>query len=86
MRTTIRLNDELLQQAKSVALASGKTLNDVIEDAVRESMARRKSVKSRKRISLPTVGGRGARPGVDIYDSASLLELMDELDDASSGR
>jgi hypothetical protein len=44
--------------------------------ALRESLARR-SVQSKARpVRLKTVKGRGVRAGVDLDDSASLLDLM----------
>ncbi len=52
----------------------------MIEDALRQSLERRESAAVEP-LDLPTVGGRGLQPGVDLDDSASLLELM-EGDDA----
>jgi hypothetical protein len=40
MRTTIRLDDDLLLEIKQLAARSGKTLTSVIEDALREMLAR----------------------------------------------
>lgn len=77
MRTTIKLHDDVLQQAKQVAIQSGRTLNAVVEDALRESLARRGQVLARPPITLTTVNGRGPLPGVDLDDSAALLEYMD---------
>lgn len=77
MRTTIRLDDELLTQAKQVAAQSGRTLNAVIEDALRESLARTAKPAKRTRIRLPVFKGRGLQPGVDLDSAAALLELMD---------
>jgi hypothetical protein len=81
MRTTIRLDDELLSEAKALAAESGRTLTAVIEDALREVLARRKSAAARRRVELPTFG-RGSRlqPGVDLDDSAALLDLMEQDD------
>jgi hypothetical protein len=84
-RTTIRLDEDLLKEAKRVAIDSGKTLNEVIEDSVREAMLRRRAGTKRKKIDLPTFDGNGVLPGVDLYDSGSLWELMDETD-ADPGR
>ena len=82
MRTTIRLPDDLLEEAKIYAARSGKTLTAVIEDALRESLARKQGGDAPKRpIRLTTVGGAGLRPGVDLDDSAALLELMEAPDD-----
>jgi hypothetical protein len=77
MRTTVRLDDELLSQVKAYAARSGKTLTAVITDALRESMARYEVSTEREHISLPVDNGDGLLPGVDLDDSASLLELME---------
>jgi hypothetical protein len=77
MRTTVRLDDHLLAQAKKHAAETGKTLTSVLEQALRESLARRSSLKAgAKPVRLKTVKGSGVRAGVDLDDSASLLDLM----------
>ena len=81
MRTTIRLDDALLRDAKAHAAQTGRTLTAVIEDALREALARRK-VSANTRAELPVfrpVGRRGLQPGVDLSDSAALLDLMEGL-------
>lgn len=77
MRTTIRLDDELLAQAKEVAARSNRTLTAVIEDALRQHLAQHQRAEEREPVRLKTVGGRGLQPGVDLDDSAALLDLMD---------
>jgi hypothetical protein len=77
MRTTIRLDDDLLRDAKSHAAATGRTLTALIEDALRETLRRRRQHGSRPRVKLRTVGGSGTQPGVDLDDSSALLDLMD---------
>ncbi|HEV2069727.1 MAG TPA: DUF6364 family protein [Acidimicrobiales bacterium] len=81
MRTTLNLDDELIRRAREVAARTGSTLTRMIEDALRQSLERRDSAAVEP-LDLPTVGGRGLQPGVDLDDSASLLELM-ESDDAA---
>ena len=83
MRTTVDLPDSLLKQVKQVAIASKRTLTQVIEDAVRESLARRKS-RPQERRELPVFGEGGVQPGVDLDDTSALLDVMDEHVD--SGR
>jgi hypothetical protein len=83
MRTTINLDDELLREAKGVAAATGKSLTEVVEDSLREALSRRKKIVRGKRIELPTFKGNGLQPGVDLNDSASLLDLMDRTDAAN---
>jgi hypothetical protein len=82
MRTTIRLDDQLLKEAKSAAAASGRTLTNLVEDALRETLARRKTGPRRERVTLPTFKG-ALMPGVDLDDSAALLDLMEGTDDPS---
>ena len=77
MRTTIRLDDQLLAEAKTLALKSGRTLTAVIEDALRQALAPRFQQSTRRPIQLKTVGGKGLQPGADLGSSAALLELMD---------
>ena len=77
MRTTVRLDEHLLAQAKRHAAESGRTLTAVIEEALRESLARRNVRTKSKPVRLKTVKGGGLRSRVDLDDSASLLDLME---------
>ena len=76
MRTTVRLDENLLAEAKKLAAESGKTLTSLLEEALRESLARRKPHLKPKPVRLKTVKGGGVRAGVDLDDSAALLDLM----------
>ena len=77
MRTTIRLEEQLLADAKQLALETGTTLTAVIEDALRERLARRRAGSRPEPVRLKTVDGKGLQPGVDLDDSAALRDLMD---------
>lgn len=77
MRTTVRLDERLLIEAKKHAAESGRTLTALLEDALREALARRSTHAKRKRIRLKTVKGDGVRPGVDLDDTAALFDLME---------
>ena len=77
MRTTVRLDERLLAEAKKLAAESGRTLTSLLEDALRETLARRRTRARAKPVRLKTVKGNGVRPGVDLDDSASLLDLME---------
>ena len=76
MRTTVRLDEGLLAQAKRMAAESGRTLTAVLEDALREKLARRRARPRTAPVRLKTVKGGGVRRGVDLDDSAALLDLM----------
>jgi hypothetical protein len=82
MRTTINIDDALLAEAKQVAARTGRSLTDVVEDALRESLHRRHRT-ARRGVELPVFGEEGLQPGVDLDDSAALLDLMDQ-DDATA--
>jgi predicted transcriptional regulator len=81
MRTTIRLDDDLLAEIKQLAARSDRTLTSVIEDALREMLARQRKTEKRTPVTLATVSGGGLQPGVDLDDSAALLSLMEEFSD-----
>lgn len=83
MRTTINLPDELLAQIKKSAATSRTTITALIEDALREALARRRPTRRHEPVTLSTYGKQGLLPGVDIDDTASILDLMASSVDAS---
>jgi hypothetical protein len=82
MRTTINLDDQLLKEAKAAAAAADRSLSELIEEALRERLGRRQAQQRRKRVSLPTFRGQGVRPGIDLKDWGSVLDVMDQHDAA----
>lgn len=83
MRTTIRLDDDLMLRAKQYAAENDMTFTRVVHEALREMLARRLAPdEPEERPPLPTFSGRGLQPGVDLDDTASLLELMEREDAA----
>jgi hypothetical protein len=76
MRTTVDLPPDLLAAAKERAAREGRSLSDVVGDAMRSSFARI-AVAEREPVELPTFGNDGLQPGVDLDDSAALLDLME---------
>ena len=77
MRTTIRIDEHLLAEAKKYAAESGRTLTSVFADALREALSRRRVLSKQRRVRLRTVKGNGVQPGVNLDDTASLHELME---------
>ncbi len=78
MRTTIRLGDALLADAKREAVRLGMTLTAIIEESLRERLARSATnAEPRPRVRLTTTGKGGVLPGIDLDDSAALLDVMD---------
>jgi len=77
MRTTIRLDDQILSEAKQLAARTGKTLTAVIEDALRQALAGQNYASKRQPVRLPTFSGQGIQPGVDLDDTSALFDLME---------
>lgn len=77
MRTTIRVADDLLIEAKKLAAETNRTLGSIIESALRDMLARRAIHHARGPTILPTYGAGGILPGVDLDDGAALLDLME---------
>ena len=78
MRTTIRLPDDLLKEAKELAVLRETTLTTVIEEALREALLRRKQGREETLTSLTTFGQGGLKDGIDLDDSAALRELLED--------
>ena len=77
-RTTVRLDGALLDHAKVEAQRRGLTLTALIEEGLRLAMART-PVSTKLHIEIPVCRmGGGTLPGVDLSDSAALLDLMEE--------
>lgn len=77
-RTTVRLDEKLLRDAKAAAAAAGQSLTRLLEDALRERLARKSSRGLPGRVRLPTSGRGGLQPGVDLADNARLRDMLDE--------
>ncbi len=79
MRTTVRLNDSVLEAAKKEAARRGETLTSLIEQGLRLVLARPIRKPQIRRVRLPVCrAGGGTLPGVDLTDSAALLDRLEE--------
>lgn len=67
-----------MRAAKRRAVDTGRTLTDVIADALRTELSRGSEGPPPSSVDLPTFGTGGVLPGVDLDDSAALLELMED--------
>ena len=76
MRTTISIDEHLLNQAREHAARHRRSLSAFIEDALREVMARRKSASGGRRVKLPIVKGTRLQ-GVDYDSFSALMELTE---------
>ena len=76
MRTTLDLDDELLQAAKAYAAGRRPTLRATVEQALRAFLAGPARARSDPP-PIPVFRGRGAQPGVDLTDYVALEDMMD---------
>ena len=80
MRTTVRLPDSLMRQAKREARRRGETLTSLIEKGLRHEVANH-ALRRRRKVDLPiSKMGGGVLPGVDLNNNAQLLDIMDGVD------
>ena len=71
-----------MRAAKKLAAETHRTLTAVIEDALREVLARSKS--DRPKVELPVSNrGGGVRPGIDLIKTSSLLDPWEKYRDPS---
>ncbi|MFO1467626.1 MAG: DUF2191 domain-containing protein [Steroidobacteraceae bacterium] len=79
MRTTVRLDDALLGRARKEAVARRTTLTSLIEQGLELVLRNPMRREERVPFELPECrAGGGTLPGVDLNDSAALLDRMDE--------
>ena len=83
MRTTVRLDDDLMRRVRQYAAKEDMTLTAMFHQALRELLARRERLRDRAREPLPTFRGQGLQPGVDLDDAAALLDHMERGDVSS---
>ena len=73
------IQDDLLTFAKRRAAEAHTTLTSVVEDALRILKGRTKAGGSSalSNIKLRTISGHGLQPGVDLDNTAELLDRME---------
>lgn len=77
MKTTLNIDDRLLERAKALAAREGTTLTAVVEDALRARLAPKPKAARDFCLVLPTVKGT-ALPRVDVADRDALLDALEE--------
>jgi hypothetical protein len=78
MRTTVRLDEALMERAREEANRRGVTLTSLIEQGLQLVLRRPLKRSERVTVVLPECkAGGGTLPGVDLDDSAALLDQME---------
>jgi len=75
MKTTLNLNDRVLDRAKSRAAQEGITLTKLVEDALRARLATRNAGRAPFRLKLHTVKG-DSPPNVDFCNRNALYDVI----------
>jgi hypothetical protein len=77
MRTTIKLDDTLFQEAKRLAASEGTSLKALIEEALRLVLQKRRVIEAGERPVLPLSRcSGGVRPGIDLTNSRALEDRL----------
>lgn len=80
MRTTLSIDDVLLERAKRRAAARGQTLGQYVESAVRRELT--SEVTPRVVPDIPVfMRGTGMRPGLDPSSTRALFDALDASGD-----
>ncbi len=79
MRTTIRLDEDLLAQAKRHAFKTRRTFSQLVGEALVAFIERERSKAPTRKVELVAFRGDGVRKGVDVNSASCLLDQM-ELD------
>ncbi len=78
MKTTVEIPDALLRQVKRLAARRGTTLKVIIEEALRDTLAREAGAETAVELRTHVVHGRGLQRGLSWDDFAALRDLAYE--------
>jgi hypothetical protein len=77
VRTTVNISDDLLAEAKMLAMKTRRSLGSVIDDALRVLLRREEQSEAPPNAwSFPTGGEGGLQPGVNLEDREALADLL----------
>lgn len=76
-RTTVRLDDAMLEQAKAEAQRRGETLTALIDQGLRLVLAKKPGPKKRDFVRIPVSSAAGGvYPGVNLDSMAAMEEFL----------
>jgi len=76
MRTTLNISDDLLAEAKVLAVRTHRSIGAVVDDALRVLLRRQPEEPVSSDWTFPTAGAGGLMPGVNLEDKEALAELL----------
>ena len=75
----MNLSDDIFTELKRIAAETQKPLKEVMEDALRSELQRRKRASiGRSSQQVITYRGNGLRLGINLDSAAELLDFMDD--------
>lgn len=78
MRTTVRLDDGLLDLTKREAAPRGETVTSLIEQGLRIVLLQTQKTKCPEPVRLPISNATGGTlPGIDLNNSADVLDVLE---------
>ena len=77
MRTTVNVNEVMIEKARSAAVGRGVTLGELVEDALRNYLSRTEDITPQP-FKLQTVRGQLVQPDLDLNRTSALLTDDDE--------
>jgi hypothetical protein len=81
MRAKITIDETLYNEVKDLAAQDQRTVDSVVEDALRLFLRGHESHMSGEFVPLPTFPGKLNIPiGIDPNSTSEILNLLDELD------
>jgi hypothetical protein len=83
MDAVIHLDQQLYDRAQQLAQAAGQTVDAFVAQTLKASLEEQSPPPEEKKYSFPRDYGSGLLPGVDISNSAQLLDVMEEGLDVS---
>jgi|RhiMetdeSRZDD1v2_1073273.scaffolds.fasta_scaffold1591047_2 plasmid stability protein len=78
MRTTVRLNEDLLRRLKAFAAERNRSMTSVLEDAVRQMLDLHENLPPKRHIDIITYGGDGYVTEIDLTPEAIKHIMMEE--------
>ena len=77
MRTTVNVEELMIEKAKAAAVGRGVTLGELFEDALRSYLSRSNEVAPPP-FQLHTVRGQLVQPNLDLSRTSALIVADDE--------
>ena len=77
MKPVVQVDPKVFAEAQRLAEERGVSVETIVEQAVSDLAARTRRSTDPVRRELPTFGGTGVRPGVNLDRTSELLDLME---------